>query len=196
MSKKPTTMYEIGSPLEDFKAIINSNFGLKFTTNIVEQRQKNNVEQALQRLEFIDNANPSEALKCLKKLGEYELQQGCLVEDLVVYDTIKQSLLKAQEMKKEYNDYGSARERWKIICQMIKRMFGFDIEEKWSDDDKVITQTLIKAQEQEKVLEIIKPLCEVVETPVKKLRYLKMNGVVVYTFKNKEEYDLLKRWLG
>lgn len=43
-----------------------------------------------------------------------------------------------------------------------------------------------------KALEIIKPLCEVVETPVKKIRYLKINGVVVYTFKTEEEFNLLK----
>ena len=59
-----------------------------------------------------------------------------------------------------------------------------------------IKQTLLKAQENEKVLEILKPLCEVVETPVKKIRYLKINGVVVYTFKNEEEFELLKRWSG
>ena len=58
----------------------------------------------------------------------------------------------------------------------------------------IIKQALLKAQEQDKVLEILKPLCEVVETPVKKLRYLKMNGVVVYTFKTEEEFDLLKHY--
>lgn len=46
-----------------------------------------------------------------------------------------------------------------------------------------------------KALEIIKPLCEVVETPVKKIRYLKINGVVVYTFKNEEELNLFKEVL-
>ena len=55
-----------------------------------------------------------------------------------------------------------------------------------------IKQALLKAQKQEKVLEILKPLCEVVETPVKKYRYLKLNGVVVYTFKSEEEFNLLK----
>lgn len=46
-----------------------------------------------------------------------------------------------------------------------------------------------------KAVEILKPLCEVVETPVKKYRYLKVNGVVVYTFKNEEEFELLKEVL-
>ena len=55
------------------------------------------LEQSLQRLESIDNANPSEALE---ELGKYELKQDCLVEDLTVYDTIKQALLKAQENEK------------------------------------------------------------------------------------------------
>ena len=59
-----------------------------------------------------------------------------------------------------------------------------------------IQQALQKAQEQEKVLELLKPLCEVVETPVKKFRYLKINGVVVYTFKTEEEFDLLKRYFN
>lgn len=64
------------------------------------------------------------------------------------------------------------------------------------EDYEIVKQALLKAQEQEKVIEIIKPLCEVVETPVKKYRYLKMNGVVVYTFKSEKEFELLKRWLN
>lgn len=58
------------------------------------------VKEALQRLEAIDSAKPSKALESLKKLGEYELKQNCLVEDLIVYDTIKQALIKVQESKK------------------------------------------------------------------------------------------------
>lgn len=43
-----------------------------------------------------------------------------------------------------------------------------------------------------KALEIIKPLCEVYETPKRTYRYLKVGGVVVYSIKSKEEYDLLE----
>ena len=43
-----------------------------------------------------------------------------------------------------------------------------------------------------KVVSILTPLVEVVETPEIKKRYLKINGVVVYTFKTKEEYLLFK----
>ena len=58
------------------------------------------IEQALQRLESIDNANPSEALKCL------EVIENALWDDDFHYqrhskllDTIEQALLKAQEPK-------------------------------------------------------------------------------------------------
>lgn len=44
-------------------------------------------------------------------------------------------------------------------------------------------------------LEILKPLCEVYETPAKKYRYLKVRGVVVYEFKDIEEFNLFKGWL-
>lgn len=115
------------------------------------------IKEKLQRLESIDNAKPSEALKELENIKNFEGSYGTLYDShCEELDTIKQALLKAQEQEKENADYGSARERWKIVCQMIKRMFGFDIEEKWSGDDKVITQTLIKAQDMEKVLSIIK----------------------------------------
>ncbi len=62
------------------------------------------IEQSLQRLEAIDNANPSEALKCLEKIidnlddyADFEIKQ----EANEYIDTIKQALLKAQELEKE-----------------------------------------------------------------------------------------------
>lgn len=55
-------------------------------------------QQALQRLEAIDNANPSEALKCVGVLKEDDcittLVQGKALE------TIRQYILKAQEQEK------------------------------------------------------------------------------------------------
>lgn len=57
-----------------------------------------------------------------------------------------------------------------------------------------IKQLLIKSQEQEKVLEILKPLCEVVETVIngKKRRYLKICGIFAYRIETDEEYELLR----
>ena len=105
------------------------------------------LEQALQRLEAIDNAEPSEALKCLERITAYFLN-------------------KTKEM-----DFQDLRD---------------------------IEQSLLKAQENEKVLEIIKEKnvdiyelqeCENVEQYNKKCDYW---GVQL----TQQEYDLLKRWLG
>lgn len=60
------------------------------------------IQQALQRLESIDNANPSEALECLrnmcndKAISDYILY-NCLDENIV---NIKQSLFKELEQEK------------------------------------------------------------------------------------------------
>lgn len=67
-----------------------------------------------------------------------------------------------------------------------------DLIEDLQQDNGVSIICKEKVEKSLKALEIIKPLCEVVETPVKKFRYLKINGVVVYTFKTEEEFNLLK----
>jgi hypothetical protein len=64
------------------------------------------LNQALHRLESIDNAEPSEALECLEEIGFAPLNECCgspytrisneYEED---YNTIKQALLKAQEQE-------------------------------------------------------------------------------------------------
>lgn len=66
------------------------------------------IEQALLRLEAIDNANPSEALELVDKMANYilldeeygfidEKEKQAIIKDR---DTIKRALLKAQEPKK------------------------------------------------------------------------------------------------
>lgn len=67
------------------------------------------IEQALQRLESIDDANPNEALNGL-----------------------------------EY------------ICKILKEKYIVDVKWVFKNDYNIIKQTLMKSQEQEKVLEIIK----------------------------------------
>ena len=59
------------------------------------------VEQALNRLESIDNANPSEALECLEALEQDIKDRVILAEDrqLKLCAVIKQALLKTQEPK-------------------------------------------------------------------------------------------------
>ena len=64
------------------------------------------IEQALQRLEAIDNANPSEALRELSIIRHLEIgfdKNGNPLNVGMVdgFETIKQALLKAQEQEKE-----------------------------------------------------------------------------------------------
>lgn len=89
------------------------------------------VQQALQRLESIDNANPTEALKCLERIDNTlclnnikgKLEFGIDTEehtdcDSVIgmtddLETIKQALLKTQEQEKEL-------ERYKVLEKELK----------------------------------------------------------------------------
>ena len=65
------------------------------------------VIKALKRLESIDNAEPSEAVKCLEELGEmYYVEADNLEESVITYanecdwfNTIKNCILKSQEQK-------------------------------------------------------------------------------------------------
>ena len=57
------------------------------------------VQEALERLEAIDNVKPSEALKCLETLGSVCPEEDVSAKEIFYeeYDTIKQSLQKAEE---------------------------------------------------------------------------------------------------
>lgn len=110
------------------------------------------IKKALQRLETLDNAKPSEALECLEKVNDYLNN---------VYD-------------------------YKEIIEEVKK------------DINTIKQALLKAQEQEKVLEIIKekyvdffqfPCCRNVYE-YNDLKFSKHEKIT------QEEFDTLKRWLG
>lgn len=54
------------------------------------------IKKALQRLEAIDNANPSEALECFENMQHRIASNISTIE----YATIKQALIKAQEQEK------------------------------------------------------------------------------------------------
>lgn len=59
------------------------------------------VEQALLELKAIKEANPSEALKCLGLLGDFEWHNKSLKEAFSdLFNTIEQALLKPQENEK------------------------------------------------------------------------------------------------
>ena len=62
------------------------------------------IEQALQRLEAIDNAEPSEALESLERVKGYYaggiISVEVYLEETEEYNTVKQALLKAQKQEK------------------------------------------------------------------------------------------------
>lgn len=64
------------------------------------------VNNALLELKAINEANPSEALECLERLGAEKLARGQLIRNDDKIDpyinTIKQALIKAQEQKKNF----------------------------------------------------------------------------------------------
>lgn len=71
----------------------------ELSRNEVEQIEKhlNIVQDGLKRLEAIDNAKSNEALECLEYLSSFNLETDILVGQTKAYNTIKQTLLKAQE---------------------------------------------------------------------------------------------------
>ncbi len=105
------------------------------------------VEQGLQRLEAIDNANPSEGLECLDNLAKGKPLDFDNVSPVLDYhyllsrkeiNTIKQALLKAQELEKEN---GALKLRVRVL------------EEDLEEQSELAKHYL---DEQEKVLNIIK----------------------------------------
>ena len=125
-------------------------------------------------------------LEALELSKDNLTSNGEIFEYTKEYKTIKQALLKAQEFEKAYADVKAL--PLESLIETYKKDVVLDI------FTKEIEQLKTENAEYKKVLEILLPLMEVIETPVKKYRYLKINGVVVYTFKTEEEFDLLKRW--
>lgn len=72
------------------------------------------IKQALQRLEEIDQANPSEALKELKLVENWikdrELEISNVIEPSL--NTIKQALIKSQEQEKGFKELRENVKRW------------------------------------------------------------------------------------
>ncbi len=102
--------------LEEIKSIVAIHFGALGFLNPSENEQilkdRDKVLNALQRLESIDNANPSEALNDLQVIENniIYILSDCDINDAVCQcleyvkskmPTIKQALLKAQESEKE-----------------------------------------------------------------------------------------------
>lgn len=76
------------------------NLQLNYVLSNKHKQDYETVEQALQRLESIDNSNPSEALRGLSFMGERRIEFSefsMTFKDTREYKTIKNYILKAQE---------------------------------------------------------------------------------------------------
>ena len=154
-----------------------------------QRRDYKLLQETLQRLEAIDNANPSEALECLKEIHSFIVSSRIngekFEQKLQELATINQALLKAQEQDFNYN---------KIVIPFfdeLAKLLGIN------DTDEMLDK--IKEQEKEnaelkRVLSVIKEKSD--------LSALEMaddvNEFNEMTFHKKpytqEEFDLVKRY--
>lgn len=66
--------------------------------DMVDDKEKAIIEEALTELKAIKESKPSEAIKCLEEMGKYSIGYS-YVEELKQYNTIKKYILKAQEQE-------------------------------------------------------------------------------------------------
>ena len=180
------------------------------------EKEYNIIKQALIELQQIKNDKPSEALEYLEHIMQNDFNMMIATYPPIpayngitkneMFNTIKQALL-SKQISVENSEAMKCLEKLELLtCDF----------EWYKDNINTIKQALIQGitdsacldelqdkyyelkqtkSKKEMAFDVIKPLCEVVETPVRKDRYLKINGVVVYTIKSQEEFELLKRYL-
>ena len=143
------------------------------------------MKKCYQRLEAIENAEPSEAFECLRQIGvieTYHRDDGTLLKDSIMfkpeYDTIKYSLIKAQEDEEEN------KRLWNDITTISKQY----------------TDLMLEYQEQKRVLEIIfekqVDVCELkICIDVYEDSLYQYNKRTIERFRlTQEEFELLKEY--
>jgi len=175
-----------------------------------DKEEYNTLKQALTRLESIDNAKPSEALKyiedlriendtliALKDTTGYDIDNqriyvGRLKDKEKEINTIKQALIKAQEIEKELKEL-----KVKYADTLINNEFI-----KYTDDNEKVL-SIIKEKGFDKsimdsnsyaiwVEDKTEQFAEAIEKHPTILNW-DLFDKIIYT---EEEFDLLKRWLG
>lgn len=139
------------------------------------------LQEALHRLESIDNTSPSEAMVCLEELRDFRYgKDKLLVCQTEMYKQIKQALLKAQEQDLNYNKIAIP-----FLTELAIILGINDIDE-----------MLDKIKEQKKVLEVIKNKIIWVEND--KLMCGRYADTEIEfeedDFENSEEFELVKRY--
>lgn len=89
---------------KEYLEALNGLFDLVHSQESFEKAQKyfDIIEEALQRLESIDNANPSEALECLEEM--WELSCDSRKPEYTLYETIKQALQRLNKYEQVLGD--------------------------------------------------------------------------------------------
>ena len=147
------------------------------------------VKEALQRLEAIDNTNPSEAMKSLDRLEYYHTTSvhdlGCKEHRLEDINNIKQYILKSQEQEKE-----NARNE--------------EILQKYYQEGITLDSVRVLKQERDKYKEVLKVIfkknvdiwllksCLTVEQY--NFSITKIDNCDVFNL-TKEDFELLKRYI-
>lgn len=116
--------------LESFEIIRQSLSFVNHENEIINDYEEecNIIEKALKRLEAIDNANPSEALKCLENWYNTQSPRIKMYEYELHYRVIKQALIQAEHDKKLLKIYEQENENlFNNIVDKEKKELAFDI---------------------------------------------------------------------
>ena len=158
------------------------------------------VEQALQRLEFIDNANPSKALERLYCSGNLQLNYVLSDKHKHDYETIEQALQRLESI-----DNANPSKALDCLFRLGHNHRKDYINGKHKEDYSIVEQALLKAQENEKVLSIINKksvyihlLQQCGDVESYNNYFITKYGLDEFTERlllTQEEFDLLKRLL-
>ena len=180
------------------------------------------IKEKIQRIEAIDNAKPSEAIRCLERIKAYFLNKTKEIDFQDLRD-IEQALIKAQEQEKKNAYIEKIKTMMKqkdCVLRYIESEDCFAVKTILSDGWYKLTTDFVdnNVREEIKPLPLIeknKQLKEENAEYKRVLEIIKTKDVDVFRFKKldfntlnqlqkscrlpeltQEEFDLLKRWLG
>ena len=180
------------------------------------------IKEKIQRIEAIDNAKPSEAIRCLERIKAYFLNKTKEIDFQDLRD-IEQALIKAQEQEKKNAYIEKIKTMMKqkdCVLRYIESEDCFAVKTILSDGWYKLTPDFVdnNVREEIKPLPLIeknKQLKEENAEYKRVLEIIKTKDVDVFRFKKldfntlnqlqkscrlpeltQEEFDLLKRWLG
>lgn len=147
------------------------------------------IEQALKRLEAIDNAKPSEALECLKEIHFFinrsRIDGDKYEQKLQELNTIKQALLKLDFLEDAMDlpttCFSSFKNRNNDEITVMRK----EVYEKYQEQEKMLDIIKKKLLFDDKNLGIFN-ICDL---------YKRYYARATRNILTEEEFDLLKRWL-